>query len=70
VPAGFAAPTGTVTFTLPPVSIFAPPVPLGTAPLTSGTGRSPSLRWPWGPRPSGRNTAATAPGMHRAGRPP
>jgi hypothetical protein len=37
VPAGFAAPTGQVTFSLAPVSIFGPSTPLGTAPLTSGT---------------------------------
>ena len=37
VPAGFTAPTGQVTFSLPGVGLFAPPRQLGTATLTSGT---------------------------------
>jgi uncharacterized protein (TIGR03437 family) len=37
VPAGFAAPTGQVTFTLPATSPFAPPVVLGTATLSAGS---------------------------------
>jgi len=36
IPPGFAAPTGDVTFTLPGYTLFAPPISLGTAPLTSG----------------------------------
>lgn len=37
VPAGFAPPTGQVTFSLPGAGLFWPPTPLGAAPLESGT---------------------------------
>jgi uncharacterized protein (TIGR03437 family) len=36
VPAGFAAPTGQITFTVPGSGLFAPPKVLGTATLASG----------------------------------